>query len=162
METPISGWRRLVLGAPEQKATPPQSEPEAPRASEPDAALVEQGVEMNGRLVVKQSIRIDGEFRGEIESSNSVFVSETGTVEAKIQARTVEIRGAVVGDISASREIVIHATGRLHGDVETPSLVVVRGATFNGRTRMYRPERSVQTSALPDRHPAVSLPESQA
>ena len=67
METPISGWRRLVLGAPEQKTTPSQSEPE-PRASEPDAALVEQGVEMNGRLVVKQSIRIDGEFRGEIES----------------------------------------------------------------------------------------------
>lgn len=161
METPISGWRRLVLGAPEQKTTPPQSEPE-PRASEPDAALVEQGVEMEGRLVVRQSIRIDGEFRGEIESSNSVFVSETGTVEAQIRARTVEIRGAVVGDIAASREIVIHATGRLHGDVETPSLVVARGATFNGVTCMYRPERGVKTSELPDRHSAVSLPESQA
>jgi cytoskeletal protein CcmA (bactofilin family) len=162
MDAPISGWRRLVLGESEPKTAPlPQSEPE-PRSYEPDAALVEQGVEMEGRLVVRQSIRIDGEFRGEIESSNSLFVSESGTVEAQIRARTVEIRGAVVGDIAASREIVIHATGRLHGDVETPSLVIARGATFNGVTRMYRPERGVQPSELPGRHSVVSRPESQA
>jgi cytoskeletal protein CcmA (bactofilin family) len=46
----------------------------------------------------------------------------------------------VAGDVAASREVVIHATGRIHGDVSTPSLVVERGAFFNGRTRMYRPE----------------------
>jgi cytoskeletal protein CcmA (bactofilin family) len=124
--------------------------------------LIEDGVEMNGRLVVPRSLRIEGEFRGAIESGSSVFVSETGAVEAPIRARSVEIRGAVVGDITASREIVIHATGRLHGDVETPSLVVARGATFNGRTRMYRPERNVQSSALPEQHSATSPRESEA
>jgi cytoskeletal protein CcmA (bactofilin family) len=150
-----AGWRRLVLGAPVQKDVPPQPQGE-PGASEPDVARIEHGVEMNGRLVVEQSLLIEGEFRGELESAGSVFVSETGTVEGPIRARTVEIRGAVVGDVVASREVVIFATGRLHGDVETPSLVVVRGATFNGRTRMYRPESSIQTSALPDRHSAAS------
>ena len=161
MEKRLGGWRRLVLGAPELNAAPARSELE-PGTSEAAVAVIEHGVEMNGRLVVPQSLRIEGEFRGELESASSVFVSETGAVEAPIRARTVEIRGAVVGNIVASREIVIHATGRLHGDVETPSLVVVRGATFNGRTRMYRPERSVQTSALPDRHSAVYRVESQA
>ena len=161
METRRTGWRRLVVGAPEQKTKTPEPE-RVSGASEPGVALIELGVEMNGRLVVPQSLRIEGEFRGELESANSVYVSETGAVEAPIRARTVEIRGAVVGDIVASREVVIHATGRLHGDVETPSLVVLRGATFNGRTRMYRPERSVQTSALPDRHSDPSLRESQA
>ena len=152
METSPTGWRRFVLGATERTAPlPPPEQP--PVASEPGVAMIQNGVEMNGRLVVPQSVRIEGEFRGELESANTVFVSETGAVEAPIRARSVEIRGAVVGDITASREIVIHATGRLHGDVETPSLVVVRGATFNGRTRMYRPERSVQTSALADDTP---------
>ena len=116
---------------------------------------------MNGRLVVEQSLCVEGEFRGELESAGSVFVSESGAVEAPIRARTVEIHGAVVGDVVASREVVIHATGRLHGDVETPSLVVARGATFNGRTRMYRPESSVQTSALPIRHSEASPLERQ-
>ena len=147
-----AGWRHLVLGAPVQEAIPPRPQGEA-GAPEADAARIEYGVEMNGRLVVDQSLCIEGEFRGELESASSVFVSETGAVEASIRARAVEIRGAVVGDVVASREVVIFATGRLHGDVETPSLVVVRGATFNGRTHMYRPERSVQTSALADDTP---------
>jgi cytoskeletal protein CcmA (bactofilin family) len=165
MDMRAMGWRRLVPGVPgptePEKATPTRQEGEIVPA-EPHAALIEHGVEMNGRLVVSQSLRIEGEFRGELESANSVFVSETGTVEAPIRARTVEIRGAVVGDVVASREIVIHATGRLHGDVETPSLVVMRGATFNGRTRMYRPERAAHASPSTDRHADAPPPESHA
>jgi cytoskeletal protein CcmA (bactofilin family) len=124
-------------------------------------SLIEPGVEMNGRLVVPHSLRVEGEFRGEIESAATVFVSETGAVEAPIRARTVEIHGAVVGNVIASREIVISASGRLHGDVESPSVVVERGATFNGRVRMYRPERSLQDSDLPEQHSAASIPETQ-
>ncbi|MGH2899980.1 MAG: bactofilin family protein [Solirubrobacteraceae bacterium] len=165
MDKRAMGWRRLVPGvpgAPEESATPPRPETETGPSEQPHAALIERGVEMNGRLVVSQALRIEGEFRGELESASSVFVSETGTVEAPIKARTLEIRGAVVGDVVASREIVIHPTGRLHGDVETPSLVVMRGATFNGRTRMYRPERNAHATALPDRHADAPAPESHA
>lgn len=146
----ISGWRRLVIGAPEASAAAsvtPASEV-AFTAPADDFVRIERGVEMTGRLVVGRPLRIEGEFRGEIESTNAVVVSEGGTVEAPIRARIVEIRGAVVGDVVASREVVIHATGRLHGDVEAPSLVVLRGAFFNGRTRMYRPERVVQSDAV--------------
>jgi len=93
-------WRRLVLGAPaaEAPARMPQAELDA---AEADVARIEQGVEMNGRLVVERPLRIEGEFRGELESASSVFVSETGAVEAPIRARSVEIRGAVVGDVVA-------------------------------------------------------------
>ena len=148
METRTNGWRRLVPGTSEAKVTPVQPELETSPAKEPGMSLIEPGVEMNGRLVVPHSLRVEGEFRGEIESAASVFVTETGAVEAPIRARSVEIRGAVVGDIVATREVVIHASGKLHGNVETPSLVIARGATFNGRSHMYRPERGVQTTAL--------------
>ena len=111
---------------------------------------------MNGVPVVEQSLRIEGEFRGTLQSANGIFVAETGTVEAPIRARTVEIHGAVVGNVMAPREIVIHETGRLHGDVEAPSIVIARGATFNGSVRMYRPERSLQASVLPELHTAES------
>ncbi len=141
-----TGWRRFVPGAPEETAPAVESAVDAVPPV-PDAALIAAGVEMNGRLVSPQSLRVEGEFRGELESKGSVFVSESGSIEAPIKARAVEIRGAVVGNVIATREVVIHATGRLHGDVETPSLVIARGATFNGKSRMYRPERTVQTQA---------------
>jgi cytoskeletal protein CcmA (bactofilin family) len=144
------GWRRFVPGAPVETGTP-SSPVERDPAHDPEVAFIERGVEMSGRLVVSKSLRIDGEFSGELESANTVWISESAAVEAPIRARSVEIRGAVVGDIVATREVVIHATGRLHGDVETPSLVVARGATFNGKSRMYRPERRVETAAAQDR-----------
>ncbi len=156
----VVSWRRLALGAPVRSATPPRPEAE-PGASDANVKRIEQGMEMNGHLVVEQSLCIEGEFRGALQSANSIFVAETGAVEAPIRARTVEIHGAVVGDVVASREIVIFATGRLHGDVETPSLVLARGATFNGRVRMYRPERSLQASAPEKLHASASLPENQ-
>jgi cytoskeletal protein CcmA (bactofilin family) len=160
METRFGGWRRLVVGADRadaQDVAPVVAEVAPVVAVEPEAALIARGVEMNGRLVVPHSLRIEGEFRGELQSAASVFVSETGAVEAPIRARAVEIHGAVVGDIVASREVVLHATARLHGDVETPSLVIARGATFNGRTKMYRPERAQRSSAE-----AAAQPESHA
>jgi len=146
MDTPSkAGWRRLVPGARVESAPiPPEAEPPA---LEPNTALIGPGMEMSGRLVVPSSLHIDGEFSGELESAKTVSISESGAVTAPIRARSVEIRGAVVGNIVASREVVIHSTGRLHGDVETPSLVVARGATFNGRTRMYRPEHNLQAAA---------------
>ena len=162
METRFGGWRRLVVGVPEEEpvaAAAPDAEPVQP---EPDVAVIARGVEMNGRLVVSQSLRVDGELRGEIESAASVFVSDSGAVEAPIRARAVEIRGAVVGDIVATREIVLHATGRLHGDVETPSFVIARGATFNGRTKMYRPERAVRSQAEAAAPAPAPRPESRA
>jgi cytoskeletal protein CcmA (bactofilin family) len=148
-----SGWRRLVPGVTEESPAPVVPIPEVaePAAAVPNVALLARGVEMHGSLRVPSSLQIEGEFRGQLESDNSIWVAETGTVEAPIRARTVEIRGAVVGDIVASREIVIHPTGRLHGNVETPSLVIARGATFNGQSRMYRPERKAQAqSAEPE------------
>jgi cytoskeletal protein CcmA (bactofilin family) len=151
----VVGWRRLTLGAPARKAASSRPEGE-PGACEAAVKQIGHGVEMNGVLVIEQSLRIEGEFRGTLQSANGIFVAETGTVEAPIRARTVEIHGAVVGNVVASREIVIHETGRLHGDVEAPSIVIARGATFNGSVRMYRPERSLQASVLPELHTAES------
>jgi cytoskeletal protein CcmA (bactofilin family) len=148
-----AGWRKVLIGAPgeaaraDEPARPaPGAAPSAP-APEESYARIERGVEMSGRLATERPLRIEGEFRGEIQSASAVLVCEGGTVEAPIRARAVEIHGAVVGDVVASREVVIHASGRLHGDVEAPSLVIARGAFFNGRTKMYRPERVVQAEA---------------
>jgi cytoskeletal protein CcmA (bactofilin family) len=155
------GWRRLVPVAPPAGAPARESQPEL-ETRDVAAACIEHGVEMSGRLVVERPLRIEGEFRGELECASSVFIAETGAVVAPIRARSVEIHGAVVGDVVASREVVIHATGRLHGDVETPSLVVARGATFNGRTRMYRPERGLATETPASRDGVGPQPRSGA
>ncbi|MCZ6823696.1 MAG: polymer-forming cytoskeletal protein [Deltaproteobacteria bacterium] len=145
MATISSGWQKLAIGRRLARQDPSAAQaPQAPVA-EDHIAYIHEGCEVEGRLALKNSIRIQGEFRGRIEAGKTVTVDERATVTGDIQARTVIIYGAVAGNVDASREVVIHATGRLHGNVKTPAFEVVRGAFFTGRTKMYRPERVAHT-----------------
>jgi len=108
--------------------------------SEEHKTFVFQGAEFDGTLRLRESFRVDSEFRGEIVSDGAVIVGENGGVEATIRAREVIIHGAVVGNVIASRRLAILPGGRLHGDVETPCLEIEKGAVFNGRMEMVRPE----------------------
>lgn len=149
------GWKRRIVEEPpvkgaEIQALEPVTEPRRPKVTR-----IEPGCEIDGVLSLEGPILIEGEFRGEIRCRDAVTVLRSGTVEATIEGRTVTIEGAVVGNVVATREIVISSSGRLHGDVETPSLVIERGAFFQGATRMYRPEVLARRSAPAESEPAV-------
>jgi cytoskeletal protein CcmA (bactofilin family) len=142
MEQTQPSWTPLIPG---RRESPPGSTPEeipCETPAPPPAAVLEHGCALEGRLVTDKPIRIEGELRGSLVSSETVWVTESGTVEGDIQARSVEIRGAVVGNVSGSRDVLLCPTGKLHGDVETSSLVVERGAYFNGRTTMRQPQHA--------------------
>ena len=112
----------------------------APEATGGLTAFIDQGSEFEGKLSFKETVRIDGHFRGEISSENTLIVGETGEIEAAIRSKTVMISGAVVGDVTAARQLVLHKTARLQGNVETPSIIIEEGAVFNGSVKMSRPE----------------------
>jgi len=138
-------WVQRRLGTPDTK---PAAEPARPEGQAPGhRTFVFEGAEFEGTLRLRESFRIDSEFRGEIVCEGTVTVGETAGVEARIHAREVIISGAVVGEISASRQLIIRSRGRLHGDVETPCLEIERGAVFNGRMTMVRPEVAARADA---------------
>jgi len=149
MESRSTGWKRISLGTRQDEPSSGQPD-EQPGAGAAFTTFIQRGCEFEGTLVLDKSIRIEGEFRGAIESSETVVVDAEAAVEARIRARTVVVHGAVVGNIEASREVVLHPSCRLHGDVETPSLLIERGAFFNGATRMFRPEQIVRARVEPD------------
>lgn len=92
-----------------------------------------------------ESICIEGEFKGNIEGTDNVYVHKGGRVDADIQANYVIIYGEVNGNIHSKEEINIGATGQVNGDVETPSLTVVTGGFLNGQCRM--PKEANETSS---------------
>jgi cytoskeletal protein CcmA (bactofilin family) len=57
-------------------------------------------------------------------------------VEAEIMATVVRIGGQVVGNITASERVELFATAHVKGDLTTPALHVVEGATLDGRVQM--------------------------
>ncbi len=107
-------------------------------ASGPGAltAFIDQGSEFEGKLSFRDTVRIDGCFRGEIASENTLIVGESGEIHASIHSNMVVISGTVVGNVHAACKLVLHKTARVNGDVETPSLVVEEGAVLNGQLKM--------------------------
>lgn len=99
-------------------------------------AFIDQGSNFEGKLSFKDTVRIDGGFKGEITSENTLIVGESGEVEAAIASKTVVVSGSVVGNISATDQVMLHKSARVDGDIETPSIVIEQGAIFNGRLSM--------------------------
>lgn len=126
------------------------------RSAGQPGTFIDQGAELDGVLRSKGSVRIDGEFRGELVAEDAVIAGETAAVEATVRARRVLVSGAVVGRIEATREVVLRPTAKIHADIETPCLEVQRGAVLNGRTTMQRPEQRLRASEAKQKAPAVS------
>jgi cytoskeletal protein CcmA (bactofilin family) len=110
----------------------------ATNAGAPEAltAFIDQGSEFEGKLSFKNTVRIDGSFKGEITSENTLIVGEPGVVMATIRSRQVIVSGEVTGDIIASERLVLHKTAHVEGDIQTPKLVVEDGAELIGSIKM--------------------------
>ncbi len=100
-------------------------------------ALLGRGTQFEGKLHFEGRVRIDGTFKGEIRSDDTLVIGEGAEVEAQIDVATVIVRGGVVrGDIRAKNAIEIHSPGRMVGSLHSPSLFIDRGVEFEGTCRM--------------------------
>ncbi len=94
------------------------------------------GVEFDGKLTFKGTVRIDARFKGSIVTDDVLVVGERAKIDAEITCGTVVVEGEVNGSIRAKSAVEVHRAGRVRGDIETPSLSVESGAFFQGAIRM--------------------------
>ncbi len=98
--------------------------------------LLGRGATFEGKLTFDGTVRIDGRFKGEVFSDDTLVIGEGAIVEAEIEIGEIIIQGTVVGNIKAMRSIEIHAPGRVKGDLHTPTLQIDKGVIFEGRSFM--------------------------
>jgi cytoskeletal protein CcmA (bactofilin family) len=98
--------------------------------------LLGRGAAFEGKLTFEGTVRIDGRFKGEVFSDDTLVIGEGAQVEAQIDIGEVIIQGTVIGNVTAKRSIEIHAPGRVKGDLHTPTLQIDKGVIFEGRSFM--------------------------
>ena len=111
--------------------------------------FLDRGCHLRGELLFDTHFRVHGKFSGEVKTEGELIVGEGGEVEGELQVGQVIVSGIVRGTIQASRRIQITSTGRVFADVETPSLIVEDGATFEGRCAMSRDAAKAAAPAAP-------------
>ena len=103
-------------------------------------AFLDEGSDIEGKYTFTGTVLLNGKFQGEIASPDTLIVGERGVVNASVRAGTLVVNGEVVGNIYASERVELTSKARVHGDVESPILVLEEGGTFEGRCRMPKPD----------------------
>jgi len=98
--------------------------------------LLGRGVRFEGKLSFAGTVRIDATFIGTIVTDDMLVVGEAARIDANITCGTIVVHGEVNGNVQAKAGVEIRSSGRMRGDVETPSLVIEKGAFFQGASRM--------------------------
>jgi cytoskeletal protein CcmA (bactofilin family) len=134
----------------ESSAAVPQ--PQMPRREEVPATpgasgdlLLGRGVRFEGKLTFAGTVRIDASFVGSIVTNDVLVVGEGARIDATISCGTIVVHGEVNGNIQAKTGVEIRGTGKVRGDLETPALVIEKGAFFQGASRMESAAKAVRT-----------------
>ena len=95
-----------------------------------------EGTVFEGTVTVPHSVRIDGSFKGKIETSEIITIGHGGIVEADIIAKSAIIGGKVIGNLSVDDRVELESNSSLIGDLRTKDLVINEGAVFHGNCSM--------------------------
>ncbi|HCK69238.1 MAG TPA: hypothetical protein DHW17_08145, partial [Nitrospina sp.] len=79
----------------------------------------EKGTRLKGTLWVKGLVHFDGDFEGEIYSSNHFVVGKSGKVLGNIKTHDVTNMGFIQGNLFAESKVALMNDSRLVGDIST-------------------------------------------
>lgn len=95
-------------------------------------------LKFTGEVTFKSTLRIDGNFCGQVKSQDGTLIVSAGAqvTQAMIDVAVAKINGTVEGDINASEEVILGHTSSVTGNISARALIVEEGALFNGRCRL--------------------------
>ena len=99
-------------------------------------ALLDLGSSFEGRLTFEGTVRIGGEFKGEIFTKDTLVINPGAKVEAQVEADVVIISGELTGHVFARRRVIMHPPAVFRGTVTSPSLRIDEGVMFEGASYM--------------------------
>ena len=116
-------------------------------------AFIDEGSEIEGRYTFSGTVMLNGRFKGEISTTDTLIIGDKGVINGDIRAGQVLVSGEVVGNVSAAERVELKRTARVFGDVEAPIIVVEEGVLFEGHCRMTKANSN--TEVLPARDLSV-------
>lgn len=105
-------------------------------APAPPNTVIGVGSNFRGTLMVSGTLRIEGEFDGDILNCDRLEVGEHGVMRSDIEVKSAEVYGKVYGSIRALGVVELRTGSHVEGDVAAASVVMEPGVYFSGRCTM--------------------------
>ena len=114
-------------------------------------AFLGPGSQFEGKLVFNEIVRLDGAFRGEVTSHDTLIVGESADIQADVQVGTLILSGRFKGNIKAKTRVELRAPAQVDGSLETPALSVEDGVILNGTVTMTLGESTTDDKSVEGR-----------
>lgn len=99
-------------------------------------AFMGAGTAYKGKLAFNGTVRVDGEFEGEIDSEGTLIVGQDAVVKGTVNVGQLVLSGALQGDVKALNRVTLYKQANINGTIHTPSLMVEEGAVIKGEINM--------------------------
>ena len=104
----------------------------------------------NGYLKFKETLCIQGKFRGTIEASGALIVDKGAVVETdQISVTSLTVHGTVVGAVNAMDKVDMLSGAEVRGDINAARLRIADGVIFEGKCRMTGIDKDVEIFSRP-------------
>jgi cytoskeletal protein CcmA (bactofilin family) len=108
------------------------------------------GTNFEGMLRFKETLCIQGKFKGTIEAAGALIVDRGAVVEADhISVSSLVVYGTVIGEVRALDKVDMLNGAEVRGDVTAARLRIADGVLFEGRCSMTRAEKEVEIFSRP-------------
>ena len=105
--------------------------------------LIGEGTRMDGNLITKAGIRIEGQVYGDIKAVGDVTIGEKAVVHSNISARHVINAGTIQGSVTCLEGLKITQSGQVFGSIQVKALEIIEGGIFQGTSKM-EPKRAAE------------------
>ena len=85
------------------------------------------------QITGRESVRIDGEYKGNIDLEGSLVLGDGGSITGDVRANYFLVAGEVHGNILCDSQLHFASTARVIGDVQSNVLIVDEGCQVAGR-----------------------------
>src|SRR5436190_6695132 len=117
--------------------------------------VIGESILISGKLTGDEDLTIRGRVEGEVSLSHTLVVEPSGIVKANVAVKNAIVSGVVVGNIAATESVELTREGRMVGDIHSPRVILVDGASFRGRVDMGELEPGREVGARPTVRPTV-------
>lgn len=91
---------------------------------------------IEGTVITKSSLRVDGTIVGGVCADGSVVVSKSGHIKGNVIAQNIIVAGVVNGNMQIKDKTNIEPTGAVYGDISTNKILIDEQSKFQGNCNM--------------------------
>lgn len=108
-----------------------------------------------GVLTYEGTVKIDGKVEGEIIAKDTLIIGEEAEINADIRVGRLISSGKIKGNIIVEDRAEFLAPAVLHGNIQTPVLVIEDGVVFEGNCDMGGSARKPELKITPLRQELI-------